>query len=104
MPDRYARHYYDFARMTTHAESAEFMADKEMARRVAAWKAKFFPRTWGNYGTAVHGTLQVVPPEARLAALEDDYRKMGPLFIREPPTFKQVLAELAVIEGKLNAI
>ncbi len=103
MPDRYARHYYDFVRMASHSESGTFMADKEMARRVAGWKAKYFPRTWGKYDTAVHGTFQLVPPDARLAALEDDYKKMAPLFVKEPPAFKKLLEELANVEKKLNA-
>lgn len=104
MPARYARHYYDFTRMASHPESRSFMADKAMARRVADWKAKFFPRTWGKYETAAHGTFQLVPPEGRLAALEDDYKKMGPLFVKEAPTFKKLLDDLAELEKKLNAM
>lgn len=104
MPDRYARHYYDFVRLSRHPEAGILMADKEMAERVGRWKAKFFPRKWSNYETAVHGSLRLVPPVARLESLGHDYRQMQPMFLASPPTFEVLIDELTAIERKLNAM
>jgi hypothetical protein len=103
MPERYARHYYDFARMLGHSEAKVFMADKDLARRVAAWKSKVFARTWANYDKAIHGTYRLVPPKERLGALEDDYGKMRPFFMSEPPRFAQLIERISEAEGRLNA-
>ena len=104
MPDRYARHYYDFARMLMHSDAVTFMADKELARRVAAWKSKVFARAWANYERATHGTLRLVPPKPRLAALEDDYEKMRPFFMSEPPKFGQLIESISSAENRLNTM
>lgn len=102
MPDRYARHYYDFAQLLKHGDAPAIMADKKLAQRVAQWKAKVFPRKWANYDTAAHGTFQLAPPKGRVKALEDDYEKMRPFFLREPPTFGQLLEDISAAETLLN--
>ena len=102
-PDRYARHYSDVSRLLTHQDAPVFIANKLLATRVSEWKSKVFARRWARYDTARHGTLRLVPPEARRSALKKDYESMRPLFLNEPPSFEDVIRQLSVAEEKINA-
>lgn len=102
-PDRYARHYADVARLLEHGDAAAFLIDKAMCVRVADWKSRFFPRAWARYDLARHGSMRLVPPDDRRAALAEDYSVMRPLFLREPPPFEQLMEQLAAAERTINA-
>jgi len=104
MPDRYARHYADLVRLLQHAEAAAFMADKSLCARVADWKSRVFGRAWARYDLAKHGSFRLVPPAHRHAALAQDYAVMRPMFLREPPPFERLMAQLATAERTLNAL
>jgi hypothetical protein len=45
-----------------------------------------------------------VPPDARRAALSQDYAAMQQMFINLPPMFDLVLDRLAEAEAQLNAV
>jgi hypothetical protein len=103
-PSRYARHYADLARLLEHSEAAEFMADKALCARVVAWKKRVFARGWARYDLARHGEFRLLPPARRQADLADDYAVMRPMFLREPPSFVQVMGQLAVAERTINSL
>ena len=50
---------------------------------------RFFPAAWARYADAKPGTLRIVPPDARLPELEQDYRKMQEMIYGEPPAFER---------------
>ncbi len=104
IPDRYARHYSDVARILSHRAAATFLADKALCARVADWKNRVFPRRWARYELARHGSFRLVPPLARQATLTADYAVMRPMFLSDPPPFSAVLAVLSEAEGKINAM
>lgn len=104
MPDRYARHYSDLARLLEHAEAPLFMADMTLCARVVDWKSRVFARAWARYDIARHGSFRLVPPPHRQAALAEDYAGMRPMFLREPLPFERLMEQLATAERTINTL
>ena len=102
-PSRYARHYFDMAKLLGHAQAAQFMADSVQCNRVVDWKSRVFARGWARYDLAKHGSFRLVPPSQREADLAQDYKAMRPMFISEPPPFDALMAQLRSAEAALNA-
>lgn len=103
-PDRYARHYFDMARLLAHADAPQFLADKAQCARVVDWKSRVFARGWARYDLARHGSFRLVPPKARQVDLARDYATMRPMFMSEPPRFDALIAALADAESVINGI
>jgi hypothetical protein len=103
-PDRYARHYFDMARLLAHADAPQFLADKAQCERVVDWKSRVFARGWARYDLACHGSFRLVPPRARQADLARDYATMRPMFMTEPPSFDVLLMVLADAENVINKL
>lgn len=100
--DRLSRHYYDLARLYETGIGAAALSDPALLLAVAEHKDTFFPAAWAKYDEAKPGSLRLVPPEARLAALADDYRKMREMFFSEPPPFAAIIATLRDLEARIN--
>jgi hypothetical protein len=67
------------------------VTDIYLLLQVARHKEVFFPAAWARYPEARPGTFRIVPPDARLAELEQDYRKMQEMLFGEPPAFEHLL-------------
>jgi len=104
IPDRYARHYSDLARLLELPNATAIIADKAVADRVVEWKSRFFARTWARYDLARHGSFRLVPPESRLPELERDYAVMRAMFLHAPPAFADMMARLKMAEQRINAL
>lgn len=102
-PIRYARHYFDMARLLAHPAAAQYLTDKAQCQRVADWKSRVFARGWARYDLAAHGTFRLVPAAPRQADLAQDYATMRPMFMSEPPPFADLMHRLADAEQALNA-
>lgn len=61
---------------------------------------KFYPRSWAKYPEAVPGTLKLLPPEYRFAALETDYNSMQDMLYGDIPTFETVIAAVQELEKR----
>ncbi len=55
-----------------------------------------------SYGTAVLGSLRLVPTDELSAQLRADYEAMTEMFMAVPPTFEDMMASIAALEAKLN--
>lgn len=104
IPDRYARHYADVARLLEHSTAAAFLADKALCIRIADWKSRVFARGWARYDLARHGSFRLAPPAYRWEALAGDYAVMQPMFLREPRPFAEVMQQLAAAEQAINSM
>jgi hypothetical protein len=100
--DRQSRHYYDVVRLYEHPLGKAAVKDTGLLLKVARHKEVFFPAAWARYADAKPGTLRIVPPDARLAELEQDYRKMQEMIFSEPPPFERLLEVLRQIEREIN--
>jgi hypothetical protein len=101
-PARYARHYFDMARLLEHADGARHLTDHDQCARVVDWKSRMFARAWARYDLASPGSFRLVPAQARIEALAQDYATMRPMFMSEPPEFDDLMAVLADAEKRLN--
>ncbi len=100
--DRQSRHYYDVVRLYEHGLGKAAIKDIELLLKVAKHKEVFFPAAWARYADAKPGTLRLVPRDARLPELEQDYRKMQEMIFGEAPEFEHLLAVLRQIEAEIN--
>lgn len=102
MRPRYSRHYADTAALANHPVVGHAIADAELRDRVVVWKSRFFPSGSAHYELAKPGTFRLVPPTARLAELEEDYRAMQPMYFATPTPFETVLEVLSRLEAAIN--
>ena len=103
-PTRYARHYFDMAKLLGHPKAAQYLADQAQCQRVVDWKSRVFARGWARYDLAAHGTFRLTPAPERHADLAQDYATMRPMFMTEPPPFAALMQRLAEAEAALNAL
>ena len=109
--DRFARHWYDVARLDEAGFADAAFADRELANAVARHKSMFFAekaadRTPIDYEAAVNGGLHLVPTGDGSKALEEDYARMvedGLLFDDAEP-FEALMARCADIARRANAL
>ena len=102
MPDRFSRHYADFDELIRKGVATTATAKPELLARVAQHKSLFFKTSWARYGEASEGTLHITPPEHRLKALRDDYKRMQQMFFGAPPEFDKMIAFLNEWESGFN--
>ena len=109
--ERYARHWYDLARLDDAGLAESALTDRETARSVAAHKSVFFRErdASGNridYEAAVTGGLRLVPAGDSLAALADDYARMveDRLLIEEAEPFDVLMESCRAIEKEANRL
>ena len=100
---RYSRHYYDLYKLgkSSHGESA--LQDLGLLRDVVAFKKKFYPTGKANYDKAEPGSFQLIPPEAKLKALEKDYETMKSMIFGDIPDFNEIVSYLASLEKLINS-
>lgn len=104
MPQRYSRHYYDLYRMSkTQVKEAAFER-LDLLKKVVDFKMKFYPRAWARYPEAVPGTLKLIPPEYRFAALEADYEAMKDMLYGDIPSFTAVMTSVRELETEINTL
>ena len=65
---------------------------------------KFYPRAWAKYQEAVPGTLKLVPPDYRFAALAADYEAMKDMLYGDVPIFETVMSTVGELEKEINAL
>jgi len=100
--DRQSRHYYDVVRLYEKGIGKEAIRETNLLLKVAEHKDVFFPAASAKYEEAKPGTLRLVPPQARLLELEQDYRKMQEMIFTEPPSLGHILDVLEEIEALVN--
>jgi hypothetical protein len=88
--------------MTQGPVSVEALADRALLAQVVRHKHAFYPAAWAHYELAVPGSLRVVPPEHRVAALRQDYRDMGAMIFGQAPSFEELLWHLEELEAAIN--
>lgn len=103
MPHRYSRHY-DLCCMSKSAVKASAFKQLDLLQQVVNFKNKFYPRGWAHYSDAKPGTLKLVPPDYRLAALKTDYISMRDMLFGDVPSFQSVMNTLRLLEEEINGL
>lgn len=108
--DRYARHWYDLDCLDQIGIAESALNDRALANDVAEHKQHFFRETDStgtviNYQAAVTGSLSLVPTNAPLDALREDYGKMidAGLFQSDAISFDELMKRLAALQDRANA-
>jgi hypothetical protein len=104
MPKGYSRHYYDLVQMMDFPVYASALADLELLEDVIRFKKRFYPCSWAEYDLARPDSFRLLPTEAGIKELEQDYRQMRPMFFREPPAWPDILDKLATLEQRINEL
>ena len=107
--ERFARHWYDLARLDAAGIAESALADRALANAVAAHKAIFFRErdalgSWVDYEAAVSGSLELVPTGESRAALADDYARMfeDGLLPDDAESFDAVMTTCEAIANRAN--
>jgi len=100
--DRVARHYADFEALWRHSSRTEALARLDLLEDVVRHKSRFFSSAWTHYKTARPGTIRLLPPRARQAALAKDYATMAPMFVGVPIEFDVLLQRLHAADQQHN--
>lgn len=100
--ERISRHYYDVVVMSSSALGRSALGRLDLLQAVARHKDVFFHAPRDVYASAAPGTLRLVPPDELLPTLLADYASMREMFFDDPPTFEALLAELALLEARIN--
>ena len=107
--ERFARHWYDLARLDVAGYADSALSDRALANDVAAHKAIFFRErdasgSWVDYEAAVSGSLELVPTGDSRAALADDYARMSDdgLLPDDAESFDAVMTTCEAIANRAN--
>jgi hypothetical protein len=100
---RQSRHYYGVARLYEAGIGKAALQEPDLLRVVAAHQAAFFRTGWAKYEEAVPGTLRLLPPDSRLAELEQDYEMMKEMIFGDPSSFARILEIVTEIERVANS-
>jgi len=103
MRDRMSRHYYDLHMLTKKGISDVALRMPDLLAQVVRNKSLLFRDPKASYGTAVFGTLKLIPKDDTLAELRRDYVAMTEMLMGEAPAFNAVMASIAEIEKAVNA-
>lgn len=98
-----SRHYYDTVMLAAKGIDDKSMAKPDLLAKVVMNKSLMFSDNKASYGTALLGSLRLVPNDDLRTRLEADYSAMGEMFMQEPPSFAELMAAIAALEAKLNA-
>jgi hypothetical protein len=60
---------------------------------------------YARYDDCLHGNLRLIPNEASLVVLQDDFKRMvgAGMFIGAPPPFESIIARLRELETTINS-
>lgn len=101
-PARLSRHHYDLLMLFRSELGRKAAGNLALLARVVQHKNIFFKSSWANYESARPGTLKLAPPPHQITALRSDYALMRDMFFSSPPSFEDVLDNLAELEKLIN--
>lgn len=102
--ERLARHWYDLAMLADRDHGQAAIKDRALLVDVVKHKKVFYNASYANYDACLLGQLRLIPEDAVLAALHEDFQRMigAGMFIGEPPTFDAIVDRLRALEAAIN--
>ena len=102
---RMCRHYHDVYSIMRHSEILESaLQDKDLLHQVVQHKKDYFRERWDWYPSAKPGSFRLLPLEHLVKDLKDDYQKTKIMFFDEPVPYETLMAELEMLETRLNEV
>ncbi len=78
------------------------MIDLKLLARVAQHKSVYFRAGWAKYEEAKKGSLKLIPAFRVEEIMRRDFEQMKEMFFNEPPSWKDILAEIKGFEAAFN--
>lgn len=97
-----SRHYYDTMMLAAKGIDDEAKGRPDLLAKVVLNKSLMFADNKASYGTAMIGSLRLVPTDELRARLADDYAAMSEMFMTLPPSFDDLMVAIGALETKLN--
>ena len=90
--------------LAEHDHGQVAIEDRALLADVVKHKKVFYNASYANYDACLTGQLRLIPEDAVLAALRDDFQRMigAGMFIGEPPTFDAIVDRLRALEAAIN--
>lgn len=84
--ERLSRHWYDLAMLADRDHGQVAIEDRALLADVVKHKKVFYNASYANYDACLTGQLRLIPEDAVLAALHDDFQRMigAGMFIGDP--------------------
>lgn len=104
--ERLSRHWYDLFMLTRCDIGQQAVTQRDLLADVVKHKQVFYAASFAHYEDCLIGKLRLIPDEATLIALADDYRRMvdAGMFIGQPPSFADIVTELRTLELAINRL
>jgi hypothetical protein len=102
--ERLSRHWYDLAMLADRDHGQVAIEDRALLADVVKHKKVFYNASYANYDACLTGQLRLIPEDAVLTALRDDFQRMigAGMFIGEPPAFDTFVERLRALETAIN--
>ena len=96
--------WYDLAMLADLAHGQAAVADRALLADVVKHKKVFYNVSYANYEACLAGQLRLIPEDAALAALREDFQRMigAGMFIGESPAFDAIVDRLRALETTIN--
>ncbi len=104
VPPRHSRHYYDLHQLIESDVCERALTDHALRIHVVAFKQKFYPSAWANYGEANPGTFRLLPTEENAIALRADYEQMTDMIFGDAPSFDAIVSSITGLERRINGL
>ena len=79
-------------------------ARKELLEKDVAFKQKFYYAKGAHYETATLSSIELLPKEAVLNALKEDYQAMSNMIYGNIPEFEDILAFLKKLQSEIHEL
>lgn len=101
---RLSRHWYDLAMLYQGDIGKSALEDLDLLSDVVKVKKRFYNSATAQYDLCLQGQARLLPDEAGLAGLREDYTKMlEAAMIRQPMEFDDVVAQVRALESDANS-
>lgn len=104
LPARYARHLYDVYNLGNSWVKDSAFKRKELLEKDVAFKQKFYYAKGAHYETATLGSIELLPRESVLNALQEDYQAMRNMIYGKIPEFEEILEFLEKLQEEIHGL
>ena len=104
LPARYARHLYDVYHLGNSWVKESAFGRKELLEQDVAFKQKFYYTKGAHYETATLSSIELLPKESVLGALQEDYHAMRNMIYGNIPEFEEILKFLEKLQEEIHEL
>lgn len=104
MSTLFIQHQYDVYNMGNSWVKERAFKRKELLEKDVAFKQKFYYAKGAHYETATLSSIELLPKEAVLNALKEDYQAMSNMIYGNIPEFEAILEFLEKLQEEVHGL